>query len=357
MTTEHPSEQPRRHIGHALVHHAAGLVRNPDIQIIRDLIYLAFGQFGAKFAAFLLYAYLARVLAPRDYGALETMLAILAFAALVVDFGLGCCGGAAPGAEGSGPGSGDRRRARAAPAAGAALHSRRLDRGAVSSPTIPSSARLAGCLSLSLLLQAWRQEWLLQSLELMRLVALGQFLRVAVQAGVAILLIRGAADLAWFGLAEIAAAATMAVFYVAVQIRAGFLPGLSLERSVAGPLLRQALPLGLTAAIWGIVQNLPTHSGRRPCRAGTGGLSGGGTAPDHLAAIAVPHLSFQHVCRAEPPLPPGHRAVAKAVAGLDAGGGLGLHRPGGDLRGPVRRHPAAGLRAGLRRPRPRCWRS
>ena len=82
-------KRPRQGFGRALVHHAIGLVRNPDIQILRDLFYLAFGQFTAKLAGFILFAYLARVLTTHAYGALETMNAIIAFAALVVDFGLG----------------------------------------------------------------------------------------------------------------------------------------------------------------------------------------------------------------------------------------------------------------------------
>lgn len=167
MTTD--THKPRRRFARqTLLRHALGMVRNPDIQIVRDLIYLAFGQVGAKAMGFLLFAYLARVLAPRDYGALETMLAIMGFAALVVDFGLG------PTAV--------RYRAQNGPDRDAVVSivpALRLGLALLCVPGAwlavffatddPTIRMLGGLLALALLLQAWRQEWLLQSLGMMQL--------------------------------------------------------------------------------------------------------------------------------------------------------------------------------------------
>lgn len=250
-------KRPRQGFGRALVHHAIGLVRNPDIQILRDLFYLAFGQFTAKLAGFILFAYLARVLTTHAYGALETMNAIIAFAALVVDFGLGSAA--------------VRHRALGGPDADKTVAVVPALRLVLAVPCVigvwitvvlitadPVVRSVGAVLALTLVLQAIRQEWLLQSLELIRAVAVGQFLRVAILASVAILMIKGSADLIWFGFAEIIAYAAVVIIYFILQFRAGFPIALSLYRPVAEPLLRKAFPLGMNAAIWGVVQNLPT---------------------------------------------------------------------------------------------------
>jgi O-antigen/teichoic acid export membrane protein len=69
-----------------------GLVRNPDIQMIRDLIYLGLGQVGVKLVGFVIYAYLARILSTTDYGALESILAVVGLLSIMVDFGMGAAG-------------------------------------------------------------------------------------------------------------------------------------------------------------------------------------------------------------------------------------------------------------------------
>lgn len=257
MSIKKPPETSRRGFGSALVHHAIGLVRNPDIQIIRDLLYLAFGQFTAKLAGFVLFAYLARVLTTHAYGALETISAIVAFAALVVDFGLGAAA--------------VRHRAMGGASADAPITVVPALRLILVVPSIlgawlavvlvtpdPVVRSLGAVMALSLIFHALRQEWLMQSLEWVRVVAFGQFLRVAILLGVTLVMIKGPGDLLWFGLAEVFACATVALLYTVLQLRAGFSFGLSLSRPIAEPLARKAFPLGLNAAIWGLVQNLPT---------------------------------------------------------------------------------------------------
>ncbi|MFA9230329.1 MAG: oligosaccharide flippase family protein [Microgenomates group bacterium] len=251
------TNKPRRGFASALMHHAIGLVRNPDIQIIRDLMYLAFGQFTAKVAGFILFAYLARVLTAHDYGALETMSAIVAFAALVVDFGLGAAA--------------VRHRAMGGVDADAPITIVPALRLILAVPCIlgawiavvlvtsdPVVRSLGAVLAMSLVFHALRQEWLMQSLEKMRVVAFGQFLRVAILMSLAVWFIKGPADLLWFGVAEVIACATVATLYLILQLRAGYPFGFSLKRPVADVLMRKALPLGMNGAIWGLVQNLPT---------------------------------------------------------------------------------------------------
>ena len=249
-------ERPRRHAQHAVVRHLIGIFRNPDIQIIRDLIYLAFGQVSAKIVGFVLFAYLARVLEPSEYGALETLLAIVGFAALVVDFGLGSAA--------------VRHRAQDEPDRDTVIGIVPALRMLLAVPCMlgmwiavlfvtddPVVRSLGGLFALSLVFHAWKQEWLLQSLELLRVVALAQFLRVALMAAIVMATVKGSEDLAWVGIAEVVTFAALSAVYLLVQLRFGFGIRLNLERTVAGPLMRQALPLGLNTAVWGLIQNVP----------------------------------------------------------------------------------------------------
>ena len=61
-------------------------------RLLRDFAALAFGEGVSKIAGFAAFAYLARVLAPESYGAVELAAAMALFFALIVDFGFGPIG-------------------------------------------------------------------------------------------------------------------------------------------------------------------------------------------------------------------------------------------------------------------------
>jgi PST family polysaccharide transporter len=56
---------------------------------VRNFLFLGAGEFASKVFAFLAFAYLARVLGPREFGQLEFALALICFLTLLVDCGLG----------------------------------------------------------------------------------------------------------------------------------------------------------------------------------------------------------------------------------------------------------------------------
>ena len=62
------------------------IVRTP---LVKNFLFLAVGEFASKIFGFLAFAYLARVLGPREFGQLEFALALIFFFTLLVDCGLG----------------------------------------------------------------------------------------------------------------------------------------------------------------------------------------------------------------------------------------------------------------------------
>lgn len=234
--------------------HGAGLFGNPGIKFVRDLMVLAGGQFAVKVIGFVTFAWLARVLGPEGYGQVEFLLALTGFAALVIDFGLGPVGVRRQGAgdaETPVHGVPTLRVAIALLTAPAVL-------AAVFATTPDPTARLLGCLfAASLLLHAFKQEWLLQSMERMGAVAGAQALRVIVFGALVLALVSGVADILWVGVAELVAVAVWIGFYVLAQLRAGHRLRLLPDRAALGGLLREAAPLGLNSIVWGLAQYLP----------------------------------------------------------------------------------------------------
>lgn len=235
-----------------------GLVRNPDIQMIRDLIYLGLGQVGVKLVGFVVYAYLARILSTSDYGALESVLAVVGLLAIVVDFGLGAAGVRYRALHAGKP--------EADVVVGVVLALRLIFSVCCAAVLMigvavflpdPQIVMLAGFLAVSLILAAGGQEWLLQSLEQMRDVALAQFLRTAFLAIAVLLTVHETEDVAWFGFAEAVSVLMSGAFMIYAVRRSGVRLHLSLRGDVVRPMLKLAAPLGLNALLWGGVQSLP----------------------------------------------------------------------------------------------------
>lgn len=244
--------------------HVSGLRRNPGIRMVRDLAVLSLGQIGSQVLGFAVFAHLARALGPTGYGALEYVLALAAFGALVIDFGLGAVAVRSH--------AGDPA---ALPRLAALLPLVRALLALVTIPCLLGAVALASAglgeaeaerlrlLALlygaSLLPHVFRQEWLLQGLERMDLAALAQMLRIAVFAALVFLLVRGPGDLLLVGAAEIVSVLVWTGFYLRVQVRAGLGLGSGL-RGAGGEirrLLRAAAPLGANAVLWGFVLYVP----------------------------------------------------------------------------------------------------
>jgi O-antigen/teichoic acid export membrane protein len=61
----------------------------PRAPLVRNFLFLGAGEFASKVFSFLAFAYLARVLGPREFGQIEFALALIVFFTLLVDCGLG----------------------------------------------------------------------------------------------------------------------------------------------------------------------------------------------------------------------------------------------------------------------------
>jgi len=162
----------------------------PPPAFLRDLGILGLGQIGGRLIGFLTFAYLARVLDVAGYGMLETVIALTAFAGLIVDFGAGTAGVVALN-------RGQRSLAVAIPLL-------RLLIAAVIVPALmiglwvlagAEIAALGMIYAATLVILVFNAEWLQQAIERMDRVAFGQVLRAGVLALCVLIFVTGPADL------------------------------------------------------------------------------------------------------------------------------------------------------------------
>ncbi|MCK0104295.1 oligosaccharide flippase family protein [Pseudohalocynthiibacter sp. F2068] len=242
-----------RHPFRFMAFHSVGVVKNPGVKFIRDLAYLAFSQVAIKVIGFVVFAYMARTLQPAGYGLVEYLFSLTAFAALVVDFGLG------PVAV--------RARTKGDDSVVNAVPTLRALIAIIAVPTVilvvflttdDPVAHALGCLfGASLLLHAWKQEWLLQSIEQIDRVAIAQMFRVVTFSGIILLMVSGVQSILWVGVAEVLSVIVWIGFYLKCQLQAGFNLSLNFDKAVLANLLREGAPLGMTSIIWGFVQYVP----------------------------------------------------------------------------------------------------
>ena len=83
------------------------------------------------------------------------------------------------------------------------------------------AVKLVWLYALSPLAVPWKQDWLLQGLEMMNAAALAQPIRMFAFAAGVVILVRSDTDILYVGLVEIAAATLMTVYYLARIIHAG----------------------------------------------------------------------------------------------------------------------------------------
>lgn len=227
-------------------------------QLVRDLLLLSGGQFVSKLIGLLVFAYLARTLAPDGYGAVEYVVGLTVFFAMAVDGGLGTVGVRRLGlARAELP-----RLARQIPLARLAVAAGAIPIMIVvmalfGPATIPRT--LVALFAASLLFAAFNQEWLLQGCERMTHVAVAQILRMFVFAIVVVAWVRGPGDLVGVGWAELTAVALTSAYYYFVQralLRGQRAAGSDVLRGAVA-LAREAAPLGLSNFVWAAAQYMP----------------------------------------------------------------------------------------------------
>lgn len=222
-----------------------------------DFISLSGGELISKIAGFIAFAYLARVLEPSAYGSVEFAVSLLVFFSLIVDFGYGPVGAR----DISQHREHTQRYAAAIPSARIIL--------AIFSLIFMCSLvlfldhdkqtrQLVWIFSLALLATPFNQRWLLQGLDKMQLVSLGQIVRMSVFATGVILLIHSTSDLLKIGYIEISASLLMAIYFLAAQHKLGVKIRLSKDLRFIFTLSTQAMSIGLSQIIWAFNQYLPT---------------------------------------------------------------------------------------------------
>lgn len=229
----------------------------PALRRLRDFAALSGGEVIAKLAGFAGFAYLARVLGPEPYGAVELAVALVTFAALVVDAGLGPVAARDV----------TRDRGRAASLA-AQVPALRLGLAVLALAVVglaagpltatPEARRLVWIFALSLVPLAWTQNWLFQGLGRMAGVGLAQPVRMLCFAGGVVLLVSGPENLWRVGAVETAAVTAMALLYLWLQARSDISLRLHLRGGELGRVLREALPVGLSQFLWAANLYAPT---------------------------------------------------------------------------------------------------
>lgn len=222
-----------------------------------DFVFLSGGETIGKIGGFIAFAYLARVLSPESFGAVEVSLALLASFGLFVDFGFGPLGAK----EISQKPEQTNFWARAIPGTRLViilLCIPLMCAMAVWMKLPEDNIKLVWIMSLGLLAMIWNQSWLFQGLEKMGLVSLNQALRMMVFAAGIFIFVSDDLDLMKVGYIEITGAAAMALFFILLQRHVGVPVGMILDPRTIITLIRRAFSIGLSQAVWALNQYLTT---------------------------------------------------------------------------------------------------
>jgi|CXWL01.1.fsa_nt_gi PST family polysaccharide transporter len=226
------------------------------MKLFRDLTVLAGGQLISKVLGFLAFAWLARALDPINYGAVEYIVGLAAFFALLVDGGMGVVG--------------TRRTVRdpqELPLLAFQIPVARLLLVLVGVPimaaiaivttsaTVPQA--LVWLFAASLLTVPWRQQWLFQATGRMAAVANGEIVRMAVFAAGIWIFVRAPSDVLAVGLAELCAVAAMTALCIVMQQREVTPFRLTGSFSGFGALVREGAAVGSSNFVWALAQSVP----------------------------------------------------------------------------------------------------
>lgn len=226
------------------------------VAFFRDLAVLVGGQVVSKLLGFAAFAWLARALDPVGYGAVEYVVGLLMFFAMIVDGGMDVVG--------------TRRATRdpdQLPVLAHQIPALRLMLAVVSVPvmavaafatmreTVP--AVLILLFAASLLTVPWRQQWLFQTTRRMTTIANAEIIRMVIFAAAVWMLVGSPADIVYVGWAEVAAVTAMTAYYAFVQQKR--ITPIGLTRRVAGfgGLLREGAAVSSANFVWALAQFAP----------------------------------------------------------------------------------------------------
>lgn len=225
-------------------------------KLLRDLLSLSGGQAVSMLVGFITFAYLARQMAPEDYGMIELAISVAAFAAIVIECGAGTIGVRALAMQ---P---DRAQTIASqvpvarfimalfvlPAVFALSHFANLT---------PAGQALLWVYIASLIFAPLKQEWLLQGLEYMSLAALARPIRSLGFAVGVFLLVHPGTALVTVGLIECATLVLVSAYYVATQyaLRLPFRAGWPIRDALR--FLREGAAVGLSNMLWAFMLYAP----------------------------------------------------------------------------------------------------
>jgi O-antigen/teichoic acid export membrane protein len=225
-------------------------------KLLTDLAVLVGGQFGAMLVATAAFAILARELDPQTYGAVEYVVGLTALFGIAVEGGLATVG--------------VRRVAQSRddlPALATLIPLARMLVALAAIPLLIVAVELLGpaqasrtlvlLFAASLLLWAWNQDWLLQSVELMGQVALARMLRMLVFLTAVILLVHGPEDVAAVGLAELAGLGAAFIYYVGIQHFKVAAVRIVVSIGEITTLIREGAAIALTTFAWSAAQYMP----------------------------------------------------------------------------------------------------
>jgi len=224
-----------------------------------DYAWIASCEALSKIAGFAAFAYLARVLAPAGYGAVELAVAVGMVGYLVVDFGIGPIAArrvsAAP----------ERAQSllRSVPALRLALSVVGFGVAAGAAPFLAATEQgrsLVMLYALALLGAPWILDWLFQGLDRVRFVAPAQLLRMCLFLLGALVFVRGPEHVMRVGAIEIVAFGSMAAYYVVAARRMGLRASVAPERATVRALLRESAPVGAGQLLWALNQYVPTFA-------------------------------------------------------------------------------------------------
>ncbi len=225
-------------------------------KVVRDLAALAFGQLAGKALGFAAFAWLARVLEPAGYGAVEYAAGVAMIGGMVLDAGLSPIGvrRIARQPESAPRVAAEVLGARLVLALGLALALAAI--APLAAPE-PLARRVFWIYAASLLAVPWAQAWLFQAIDRIGFSALVQGVRMAAFALAVVVLVRSAGQVLWVGVAEILG---LAVSGLCAALLTRRLVGRVRIRFVwpeARALLREGLPVGAANLIWSITHYSP----------------------------------------------------------------------------------------------------
>jgi PST family polysaccharide transporter len=210
------------------------------------------GEAGSKLCVLIAFAYLARVLGPREFGAIELALSVTMFFVLAAEIGLGSYGAriveTAP-----------HRAAELVPRAGLLRAMLALPAYAlIVAISIRRGVPLLAWYGLSVLLTPFNTQWVFQGLRQMQWVAMGSLARYGTFAAIVLLLVRPESDTRFVAAAEVSGALALAVLNSVLLSRLKIRLDWHGAWQGAIDLFRQAWFLGASDLTWAAMWYSPT---------------------------------------------------------------------------------------------------